>query len=408
MSDDRRPSRQLTRRDLLRLSSGVGVVLAAPSVLRADGRGLGDGRRGYGERSPFETASRSFNPSSKTPGTGSSRTPLHALHGIITPSSLHFERHHSGVPAIDPAKHQLVVHGLVERPLVYDLPALLRLPSVSRIHFIECAGNGGREHEGRPGENPQQSHGLVSCSEWTGVRLSTLLAESGLRRGAAWVIAEGADAARHARSIPIAKALDDVIVAYGQNGEALRPEQGYPLRLVVPGWEGNVNVKWLHRLHVADGPAMTRDEAASYTDLMPDGKARQFSFMMEAKSVITRPAGGQKLDRHGFYDVTGLAWSGRGRIRRVEVSTDGGSSWHEATLDEPLLSKALTRFHFGWWWKGEAATLQSRCTDDTGYLQPTREQLIAVRGMRPGPDGFNHFNGIKAWRVHPDGTVTHA
>ena len=408
MSDERRRPGRLTRRDLLRWSSAAGVVLAAPKMVRADGRSLGDGRRGYGERSPYETAVRTFNASSKTPGTGSSRTPLQALHGIITPSSLHFERHHSGVPAIDPSQHQLVVHGLVERPLRYDLAALLRLPSISRIHFIECAGNSGREHEGRPADNPQQSHGLVSCSEWTGVRLSTLLAESGVRRGATWVIAEGADASRHARSIPIAKARDDVIVAYGQNGEALRPEQGYPLRLVVPGWEGNVNVKWLHRLHVADGPAMTRDEAASYTDLMPDGKARQFSFVMEAKSVITRPAGGQKLDRHGFHDVTGLAWSGRGRIRRVEVSTDGGASWHDATLDEPVLAKSFARFHFDWWWQGEAATLQSRCTDETGYRQPTREQLVAVRGMRPGPDGFNHFNGIKAWRVHRDGTVTHA
>jgi sulfane dehydrogenase subunit SoxC len=232
---------------------------------------LGDGRRGYGERSPLEKAIRSFRPGS-TPATGSSRTPLQDTYGIITPSSLHFERHHAGVPAIDPSRHELLLHGLVERPLVFTMDDLHRFPSVSRVHFVECAGNSGREHEGRPGEDPQKSHGLASCSEWTGVPLATLLAEAGLRPDAKWIVAEGADASRLGRSIPLPKALDDVLVAYGQNGEAVRPEQGYPLRLVVPGWEGNVNIKWLHRLHVVDQPAMTKDEAASYTDLMPDGR----------------------------------------------------------------------------------------------------------------------------------------
>ena len=374
---------------------------ALPPAVPPDG--LGAPRRPYGERSPHETSVRSFRPGI-TPATGSSRTPLQDTYGIITPSSLHFERHHSGVPLIDPAKHELLIHGLVDRPLLLDREALLRFPAVSRLHFLECAGNSGREHEGRPGEDPQKSHGLASCSEWTGVLLSVLLAEAGLKPGARWLVAEGADTCRMARSLPLDKAMDDVIVAYGQNGEALRPEQGYPLRLVVPGWEGNVSIKWLQRLHLVDQPAMTRDEAAYYTDLMPDGRARMFSFLMEAKSVITRPAGGQTLKEPGFHEITGLAWSGRGRITRAEVSVDHGRTWQDAELQDPILPKAFTRFRLPWQWNGRATTLRSRCTDETGYLQPTRDELIAVRGM----NGTDHYNGIKIWHVNPDGTVTHA
>jgi sulfane dehydrogenase subunit SoxC len=369
--------------------------------------GLGAGRRAYGERSPFETSARAYRVESPTPATSSSSTPLQNSEGIITPSSLHFERHHSGVPSIDPKTHELMIHGLVAQPLAFTIPDLRRLPSVSRIHFIECAGNSGREHEGRPGETPQKSHGLVSCSEWTGVRLGVLLEQVGVTAAARWILAEGADPARHGRSIPIEKALDDVIVAYGQNGEALRPEQGYPIRLVVPGWEGNVNVKWLRRLHVVDQPYMLRDDT-SYTDLMPDGSARQFTFVMEAKSVITRPAGGQKLAGAGFHEITGLAWSGRGRIQRVEVSTTGGGAWETAELQEPVLSKAFTRFRLPWRWDGRPTTLRSRCIDETGYVQPEREALIAVRGMGGGPDGYNHYNGIKTWSVAADGNVSHA
>lgn len=412
------PSRKLDRRRFL--ATGVAGTLAAaacrdrtpsklePAPAPAAPSSLGAGRRPYGERSRFETAARAFKADSPTPGTGSSRTPLQDALGIITPSALHFERHHSGVPAIDPARHELLIHGLVERPLVLTMADLRRFPSVSRIHFIECGGNSGREHEGRPGADPQQSHGLVSCSEWTGVLLSVLLREVGATAAARWVIAEGADPARHARSIPLDKAGDDVIIAYGQNGEALRPEQGYPLRVVAPGWEGNVNVKWLHRLHVVDQPYMLRDEAASYTDLMPGGKARRFTFVMEAKSVITRPAGGQRLAGPGPYEITGLAWSGRGRISRVEVSTDGEQTWQTAALAEPVLPKAFTRFTLPWTWDGTATTLRSRCVDDTGYVQPTRDALIAVRGMTAGPDGYDHYNGIKVWAVAPDGAVGHA
>jgi len=401
--------RQLTRRGFLRTGGAATVAGAAlgTSSAHGEGRPQGDPRRLYGERSPFEKATRSFGASTAALTTGSSRAPLQDLVGIITPSALHFERHHSGVPTIDPAQHELLLHGLVDRPLCFSMAELRRFPSVSRVHFIECAGNAGREHRGDPGPTAQLSHGLVSCSEWSGVLLSTLLREAGVRASAKWIIAEGADPGRHSRSLPIAKALDDVLIAYGQNGEAVRPEQGYPLRLVVPGWEGNVNVKWLHRLHVTDQAAMSRDEAASYTDLMPSGKARMFTFEMEANSVITRPSGRQQLEGRGFHEITGLAWSGRGKIAHVEVSSDGGRTWRDAELQGPVYSKALTRFRAPWVWSGEETQLQSRATDETGYIQPTRDALIAVRGMTQGPDGFNHYHGIKAWKVNRDGSVAH-
>ena len=402
MPQHRKP-RPINRREFITLgAAGIGAVALQPAAARE----LGDGRRPYGERSPFEHATRSFG-TSVTPGTGSSRTPLQDLCGTITPSSLHFERHHSGVPKIDPNTHELLLDGLVERPLVFSMKELQRFPSVPRVHFIECAGNSGREHEGRPGENVQKSHGLLSNTEWTGVLLKTVLEEAGIKRKARWIVAEGADASRMSRSIPLEKALDDVLVAYGQNGEALRPEQGYPIRLIVPGWEGNIHIKWLGRIMVTDEPFMTREEAVVYTDLMPDGEARWFTFVMEAKSVITRPSGEQVLDDKGFYEISGLAWSGRGRITRVEVSTDAGKTWSDAQLNGPVLPKAATRFSLPWKWDGGEAALQSRCTDETGYIQPTRDQLISVRGLHPGPDGFNHYNGIKTWFVHKDGKVSH-
>jgi sulfane dehydrogenase subunit SoxC len=398
------PVRRFTRR--IFLATGAASLGALATHSTDIPQELGAPPRPYGERSSYETSTR-FVRESVTPGTGASRTPLQDLYGIITPSALHFERHHAGVPQIDPRQHELLIHGLVERPLVFTLKDLRRFPSVSRIRFIECAGNTGSDHAGKPGSDPQRSHGLVSCSEWTGVPLKTLLAEAGVKPKASWLVAEGADASRLARSLPLAKALDDVLVVYGQNGEALRPEQGYLLRLLVPGWEGNVNIKWLGRIQLVDQPYMTRDEAASYTDFMPDGKARAFTFVMEAKSVITRPAGGQHLDGPGIYEITGMAWSGRGTISRVEVSTDEGHNWRDAELNDPVLPKAVTRFSLPWQWDGGATSLQSRCTDDTGYTQPTREELIAVRGLHPGPDGFNHYNGIKTWYVHRDGNVSH-
>jgi sulfane dehydrogenase subunit SoxC len=394
--------KEKNRRSFLKQGAAtVGGVLAWTEIGSANQ--LGAPRRAYGERSSFEKSARYYS-ESVTPASGSSRTPLQDLYGIITPSSLHYEVHHSGVPEIDPDHHELMIHGLVEKPLIFTMADLRRFPSVSRVHFLECAGNSGGEQVGRPGADPQRSHGLLSCSEWTGVPLRTLLDEAGLKPSATWIVVEGADAGRLARSIPMEKALDDVLVAYGQNGEAIRPEQGYPVRLVVPGWEGNVNIKWLGRVQAVDRPYMTAYETAYYTDLMPDGKARQFTFVMEAKSVITRPAGGQELAAPGFYEVEGLAWCGRGRIAGVEVSTDGGGSWQNAQLNQPVLAKALTRFRMPWWWDGKQTSLQSRCTDDTGYQQPTREELLAIRGV----NATDHYNGIKIWYVHADGKVSHA
>jgi len=336
------------------------------------------------------------------PEESSSKTPLHNSIGIITPSSLHFERHHGGVPDLDPATHTLTIHGMVDRPLVFTVDELKRLPSVSRIMFLECSGNGNSEWK-RAGEpTVQRTHGLTSCSEWTGVPLSMLLAACRVQPGASWILAEGADACKLARSVPLSKATKDALVAYGQNGEALRPEQGYPIRLLLPGWEGNTNVKWLRRIKVLDQPAMTREETSKYTDLLADGTARQFTFDMEAKSVITRPSGGERLPGPGAYEVTGLAWSGRGRITRVEISTDGGTTWTDAALQEPVLPIAHTRFRWKWMWDGGEAALQSRCTDETGYVQPPRGALTAVRGFNSN----YHNNGIQTWRVAADGSVT--
>jgi sulfane dehydrogenase subunit SoxC len=329
---------------------------------------------------------------------------LQHLHGIITPSALHYERHHAGVPDIDPAKHRLLIHGLVKKPLILTMNELKRFPSVSRLYFLECSGNGFSEWEKSTGKTVQDTHGLTSCSEWTGVRLASLLTEVGVEPRASWVLAEGADGAAMTRSIPLQKCLEDVIVAYGQNGEALRPEQGYPLRLVVPGWEGNISIKWLRRLKLVAQPYQTREETSKYTDLLPDGKARQFTFEMEAKSVITSPSGGQQLPGPGFHEIRGLAWSGRGRIIRAEVSVDDGVTWRTAELQPPVLPKCHTRFVFPWRWDGKETTLHSRCIDETGYIQPTREALVQLRGVQ----SIYHLNAIQSWRIAADGSVTNA
>ncbi len=392
-------SKRATRRQLLRVSAVLGGgLLTKPEIARAAELGIPLGP--YGERSPFEKAVR-WRRDSKTPETGSSFTPLQDSVGMLTPSSLHYERHHSGIPTIDPAQHRLVIHGMVERPLSLSVAEIRRLPSLSRILVLECGGNSGSEWAAKTGPDVQRSYGLVSCSEWTGVPLSLVLNEAGVRRGASWVIAEGADACRMERSIPLTKAMDDILVAYGQNGEALRPAQGYPLRLIIPGWEGNANVKWLHSLKLTDQAYMARDETAKYTDLMPDGKARLFTYQMEAKSVITFPSGGQTLAGPGLYELTGLAWSGRGRIERVEITTDGGRTWVKAALQEPRLPIAFTRFRMPWRFAGREAVIASRAVDETGYVQPTREALVAVRGLNSG----YHYNGIKLWKVQSDGTV---
>jgi sulfane dehydrogenase subunit SoxC len=339
----------------------------------------------------------------RTPHSSVSFTPLQNLFGIITPSGLHFERHHAGMPEIDPHQHRLMIHGLVANPRLYTMDDIVRFPSVSRIHFIECGANTGMEWARVAVPTVQYSHGMLSCSEWTGVLLSTLLDEVGIdRKQARFVLAEGADGASLTRTIPLANALDDVIVAYAQNGEMLRPEQGYPLRLVVPGIQGVSSVKWLRRIEAGDQPWNTREESLHYVDLMPDGIHRQYTWIQEAKSVITAPSGGQVLLDRGYHEITGLAWSGRGRIRRVDVSTDGGRNWRTARLQDPVLQKALTRFRLDWSWDGNRALLQSRAIDDTGYVQPAIRQLRAVRGTR----SIYHNNAIQTWRVDPTGEVS--
>jgi sulfane dehydrogenase subunit SoxC len=352
-----------------------------------------------GQRSTFEHPVRKI---ARSAPNGDSLTPLQDLGGIITPADLHFERHHGGIPAIDPAAYRLIVHGIVDRPTVFTLADLKRFPSTTRLYFIECSGNGRRAYGSIKRDiTPQDIDGLTSTSEWIGVSLATILREVGVKPNAKWFLAEGSDAAKMTRSIPIEKAMEDALLAYGQNGEALRPEQGYPVRLLLPGWEGNSSVKWLRRIEFAEAPFMTREETSKYTDILPNGKVRQFSFTMDAKSIITFPAYPAVLPSQGWWEISGLAWSGRGKIITVEVSTDGGATWSAATLHEPILSKCHTRFTHMWKWNGNEALLMSRATDETGYLQPTLAELKQVRS--PGTN--YHLNNIRAWKVEKDGRV---
>ena len=367
--------------------------------------GQGVASSGYGQPSQYEKAlQRRESPGlTRVSAASVAFTPLQGSFGMITPSGLHFERHHQGWWDIDPSKHRLMVHGLVRESRVYTMDGIMRLPSVSRIHFIECGANTAMEWGNVAVPTVQYTHGMISCCEFTGVLLSTLLDHCGLnKKSARYVLAEGADGSGMTRTIPMSRALDDVIVAYGMNGEMLRPENGYPLRLVVPGIQGVSWVKWLRRLEVGDEPWATKDEAVHYIDLMPDGLHRQYSGIQECKSVITSPSGGQVLLDRGFYNITGLAWSGRGRIRRVDVSVDGGKNWRTARLEGTPLPKALTRFNVDWVWDGSPAILQSRAIDETGYVQPRIQQLRAVRGTR----SIYHNNMIQSWRVAESGEVS--
>lgn len=383
----------------------AGIVGNLPPAVPEWMRHLGDGVdvAPYGNPSKFErdVIRRNVPWLTATTQSSVSFTPLQDLDGIITPNGLCFVRDHGGTPQIDPAQHRLMIHGMVARPLLFNMNELMRFPSQSRIHFLECPANGGMERNGAQMEGVQFTHGMLHCCEWTGVKLSILMKEVGVSPKATWMLAEGADAAAMARSIPAAKALDDVMIAWSQNGERVRPENGYPIRLIVPGWQGSVNVKWLRRLKFGDQPWQTREETSKYTDLMPNGKARQFSFVIEAKSVITHPCPEKSVSAKGFHEVSGIAWSGRGKIKRVDVSFDGGVNWHEAALQEPVLDKCLTRFRIGWNWHGQMALLQSRAIDETGYVQPTLVQLRKARGHN---DVYNN-NAIQTWRVNANGTV---
>jgi sulfane dehydrogenase subunit SoxC len=389
--------RKFLKNGVVLASIAVGAVrpAGAQAVEQEKAEMLPGGIRLYGDRSHFEKAGRS-----------EAHTPFQDSVGIITPSALHFVNNHGNVvPDIDPAQHRLMIHGMVEHPLVLSLEDLKRLPSVSRIHFVECAGNSAPSELGK-GETVQETHGFMSCSEWTGVLLSLLLKEAGMQKGASWIVAEGADANKHSKSIPLEKALDDCFIAYGQNGEAIRPDQGYPLRLIVPGFEGINNIKWV------DQPYMAKMESTAYTVLWPklEGKSRWFNFEMGPKSVITRPSGGHKLPAPGFYEITGLAWSSGGVIRRVEVSTDGGKTWKDAQLQEPVHRIAHTRFRFDWNWNGQEAVLQSRCTDERGSVQPALADIARMWGVEPvffkdTKTRINHFNPIHPWKVNRDGSI---
>ncbi len=388
-------------------SAGDPNILELPEHSRGLGRAVAS--EGYGKPSRFESnLQRRQSPGlTQTAQASVSFAPLQSMFGIVTPNGLHFERHHQGWWDIDPSKHRLMINGsapgMLARPMVFTMDELMRLPPVSRFHFIECGANTGMEWGNVAVPTAQYTHGMLSCSEFTGVPLRTLLEMAGANfRQARFVLAEGADGSSMTRTIALEQVLSgEVLVAYGQNGEMLRPENGYPLRLVVPGVQGVSWVKYLRRIELGDKPYATKDEAIHYMDLMPDGRHRQYTSIQECKSVVTTPSGGQVLLDKGFFNITGLAWSGRGKVRRVDVSVDGGRNWRTARLETPVLSKCLTRFNLDWVWDGKPAIIQSRAMDDTGYVQPSYRQLRSVRGTR----SIYHNNAVQSWLVAENGEV---
>jgi sulfane dehydrogenase subunit SoxC len=407
----------LSRRRFLGGAAVAGAGLAGTGLARAEvgkpdplitevqdwSRYLGEGvdKRPYGTPSRFEknVIRRDVSWLTASPESSVNFTPLHELDGIITPSGLCFERHHGGIADIDPANHRLMIHGLVDKPLVFTMEDIKRMPRQNRIHFLECAANSGMEWRGAQLNGCQFTHGMVHNVMYTGVPLKVLLAEAGVKANAKWLMLEGADSSGMNRSLPLEKALDDTLIAFAMNGEALRPEQGYPLRAVIPGWEGNLWVKWLRRIEVGDQPWQAREETSKYTDLLADGRSRRFTFFMDAKSVVTNPSPQAPLKQKGRNVLSGLAWSGRGTIKRVDVTLDGGKNWQHARIDGPVLDKSLTRFYVDFDWAGQDLLIQSRAMDSTGYLQPTKEELRKIRGT----NSIYHNNGIQTWHVKTNG-----
>jgi sulfane dehydrogenase subunit SoxC len=408
---------QTTRRRFLTGSLAAAGGLAAAGAARAASPdpaitevqewnqvlGPGVDAHPYGVPSPFEAHVRRRDVEWLTASRESSVnfTPLHDLEGFVTPNGLCFERHHGGIAEVDPSMHRLMINGLVDKPLVFTMDDLKRFPRTTRFYFLECAANSGMEWRGAQLNGCQFTHGMVHCVQYTGVSLRTVLEEAGLKTNAKWIMPEGADAAGMNRSVPIEKALDDCMLAFAMNGEALRPEQGYPLRLVVPGWEGNMWVKWLRRIEVGDQPWHAREETSKYTDLMEDGRARRFTWYMDAKSVVTNPSPQAPLLHKGHNVLSGLAWSGRGAVSRVDVTLDGGKNWTTADLQGPVLPMCLTRFYLNFEWNGDPLLVQSRAIDDTGYVQPTKDELRAVRGE----NSIYHNNGIQTWHIRGNGEV---
>ncbi|MEM8818336.1 MAG: sulfite dehydrogenase [Pseudomonadota bacterium] len=364
--------------------------------------GEGVDARPYGSPSPYEAhvVRRNVPWLTADPVSSVNFTPLHELDGFITPNGLCFERHHGGIAEVDPAMWRLMINGLVERPLVFTLEDINRFPRVSVPYFLECAANSGMEWRGAQLNGVQYTHGMIHNCVYSGVRLRDVLSEAGLKGGAKWLLPEGGDAAGMTRSVPLEKALDDCLIATHMNGERLRPEQGYPVRLVVPGWEGNMWVKWLRRIEVGDQPWHHREETSKYTDLMADGRARRFTWEMDVKSVITNPSPQAPIAHgKGHTVVTGVAWSGRGTIKEVHVTIDGGKNWHQARVDGFTTPKSMHRFYFEFDWDGSPLLMQSRAVDSEGYLQPTKHQLRKVRGV----NSIYHNNGIQTWAVNAEG-----
>lgn len=414
---DNNRRRQLIKTGMA-VTGGIGASLAGVSKANAAtpdpliteiqdwNRYLGDGvdARPYGIPSKYETEAvrRDVAWLTADPKASVNFTPLHKLDGIITPNGLCFERHHGGVADIEPSAHRLMINGLVDTPLVFTMEDLMRFPRENHLYFLECAANTGMEWRGAQLNGCQFTHGMVHNVMYSGVKLKHILAEAGLKGNAKWLLPEGADASHMTRSIPIEKGLDDCLIVTHMNGEALRPEQGYPLRLVVPGWEGNMWVKWLRRIEVGDKPWHHREETSKYTDLLEDGTARRFTWEMEVKSVITNPSPQAPINHgRGQTVLTGIAWSGYGRIKRVDVSIDGGRNWTTARLDPHSFSKSLHRFYFDFDWDGRELFLQSRAIDEFGHVQPTKNQLRAVRGV----NSIYHNNSIQTWHVKNDGVV---
>jgi sulfane dehydrogenase subunit SoxC len=400
------------------MSAGIGPSSAAAGAepLADDpwSMEVGDPMPLYQVPSKFEVrVARTLSNPNHEPRNSHARTPHHLLEGTATPNGLHFAINHAGVPNIDPEKHRLVIHGLVKRPLEFTLESLSRYPMISRVSFVECGGNSAPMFSPEPmQESVQALHGLVSCAEWTGIKLSTLLEETGIDPGAKWFIAEGADSPRLSRSVPMKKALDDAMIALYQNGERIMPGNGYPMRLLLPGYEGNMNVKFLRRIKLVDQPAMSMYEARTYSQILPNGKAYRFYFLQEVKSFITNPSHGMMLKGAGLYEISGIAYSGTGRVEKVMVSADGGQSWAQAALQEPVLSKAFTRFRMPWRWDGGPATLQSRAWDEAGNVQPTRAEFVTARGelTKPAPVltfPNQHYNSITSWGIGSKGEVKH-
>lgn len=378
------------------------AIVNIPDWSRYLGAGVND--KPYGQPSPFEkhVVRREVEWLTASRQSSVSFTPLHALDGPITPNGLCFVRHHGGEAEIDPAQHRLMIHGLVDKPLVFTMEDIKRMPGrVNQLYFLECAANSGMEWRGSQLNGCQYTHGMIHNVVYTGVPLRTLLEESGVKPKGKWLLAEGADASAMTRSIPLEKAMKDCLVAWAMNGEALRPEQGYPLRLVVPGWEGNMWIKWLRRIEVGDQPWGQHEETSKYTDLLEDGRSRRFTFFMDAKSVVTNPSPQAPLTKKGPNVLTGVAWSGRGTVKRVDVSIDGGRNWRAARIEGFALPMSMTRFYVDFDWNGQELLIQSRAMDETGYVQPTKDELRKYRGT----NSIYHNNGIQTWLVKQDGSA---